>query len=242
MSSGVVYLPSGVANFVVVDTIISGQYAPALDTTAGVLRIDGQSDIPLSYPPNGGSSFTIEIPAVTVPSGQVRQARLLLNVHTALGHKQIRKVYRFVDVFDIPTDRDAVRSLLGVHDYEIGDHHIPLDQVYLNSYNNDFSAAFHLARISDNFLNEQFGQYLALKTSLATLPSLMVLLSKKQVSENGEFSRLGSAADLEKLAAGLQDQLSELMEDFGDYLIDTGFGTVNGLRFIAITPDEITGI
>jgi len=240
--SGVVYLPAGMTNTVTVEVIISGQYAPPTDTTVGVLQVDGQAPISLSFPPNGGSSFAVDIPAVTVPAGESRQAHLLLKVNTPLGSKQIRKVYRFIDVFDIPTDRDTVRSLLGVRDYEIPDHEIPLDQIYLSSYSRDFSAAFHLARSSDSTLTDQFGEYLSVKTALAVIPKMTMLLSKKQTSENGEFSRLGTASDLETLVESLQARLNELATILEDYLTDTGFGNLNSLRLIELTPDEITGV
>ena len=210
------YLASNDTHQITIPLIVGAEYT--VSTSNGRLTVRSNNiDTISEVTTDGGSEVTIELNTPVVPVGSFSLINYLIRVPTAVGVFQKRETLGVVDLLDIPATPDDVRNELGLDPEELSDEAIDYVEPYLKYYAN-LDPQFHTDRQTNEYLTKKFGDLIAVRAALDVAPTLINRLDKKRGTENGEVTRLGSAADLVKLIESLQDKLRDILEDLSEYV------------------------
>jgi hypothetical protein len=234
------YITSGLAHTEYFETLIGSEYVTPLTDLKVLLSVDGtvsQDTIPLA----NSNGFKYQFPVLTVPNGQSKNVQFYVEADTVAGLFRVRRSLNVINVMDIPTDASSVRDLLGVTVDELPDDALHLESNYIKTYKS-FTQAFHEDRLSDSRVTYLYAQYLRFYTALKVIPSLYLRLSKKDKTENGEFTRLADADNLSSLSNAIESDLQETIDQLDGYVLDSEVLIPTTVTFIDISPDRITGV
>ena len=126
---------------------------------------------------------------------------------------------------------------LGIREIEVGNDEIEIEQMYLKMYPL-FKPTFHTLRQTDLLLNNTFGQLIVLLTAASSAPKLLLRLSLKESTENGDFQRLGTGKDLLELIASLKAKANELITGLNDQLITPFTSSMTVFTLLAMTHES----
>lgn len=222
---------------ITIPLIVGVEYATPTADGKVTLRIDGVDQTkPIIKQEATEVSFNIETPSVA--AGTLKNIPFIVQIPTTLGSFSKRGVISVVDLLDIPATVDDILNLIGLHLFEINENNIDLVGAYLK-YFKLLKPEFHSLRISDDTLNKQFGDLIALTSALDLIPSLAVRLDKKRSTENGDVTRLATSEDLANLKKDLEDRLSSLMSDLSDYIDSSELAINPVFQFVPIYQHSI---
>lgn len=185
------------------------------------------------------SNIVVNIPATDTPITQLGYATVSVSCLTPYGGFISNNRYALLNYDDLFATHDDVRTLLGVTEIEVENHEIDLEQIYLKMYPL-FLGTFHTARQTDILLNNSFGRMLALTTAVYVAPRLLLRLAGQQQTENGQYKRWGSSANLADFITALQDQSNKAFIPLNAYLITPMAGFTGFFKVIQM-PHESTG-
>ena len=185
------------------------------------------------------SSFPLLSPASSVAVDQLGYASVSASGLTPLGAFNWSDKFALFNYDDLFATHEDVRVALGVRQIEVLDEEIEIEQMYLKMYRL-FKPAFHLARQTDILLNNTFGQLIVLLTAAYSAPKLLLRLSQKETTENGDFQRLGTGKDLLTLIGDLKAKANDMLLELNDELLVPLTGSASVFALLAM-PHESTG-
>ncbi|URG13852.1 hypothetical protein [Acinetobacter phage vB_AbaS_TCUP2199] len=177
------------------------------------------------------TDITFDILTPNVAAGQLHLIGVMLSAPTALGMFVHREMFGVVDSLDIPTDAEAVRTLLGVTPDELSDETIGIESHYVEVYRwmiNDF----HAVRQNDPYLTKRFGDLIAIIAAISLGPSMLIRLDKSRKTENGQVQRLMDPKYFQDFLDNLQDTLAKLQDDLADFLVIPEAVSVSIFEFV----------
>lgn len=234
------FLSAEMENQLVFDVEVRGEITLPTGNIKGRVILDGANLLDVDIPVEESTSYTLNLPPIQVLEGEVKNIRVQLQSPTQIGMFKLNKTYHIINDNNLDIDHDSVRLKLGVTEQEVFDSELNLEVVYLNSFR-VFKEKFFEDLQTKSRLRFVYGQYLTLVTAIGTIPKLVIRLAKKDATENGDFTRLANASDLDKLKDALGDELQNLLDELQEYLPDNPYG-LPIFEFVTIRPDLITGV
>ena len=210
------YLAPNDEHQVTVPVIVGAEYAIPTGDAKLAVRLNGSTDRS-TVQVQDSTDITFNLTTPDVPAGEVRYLNVEVSAPTNIGSFYQRMVFGVVDTLDIPTDGDAVRSLLGVTFEELPNENIDLEGRYVEVYKwliNDF----HTLRQNDPYLTKKFGDLIALISAIYVAPTLIISLDKSRKTENGQVQRIIENKYFQDFLDKLDDNLASLKEDLADFL------------------------
>ena len=234
------YLPAGLKNTFDFDCVVGTEYAIPSEDFQVLISVNGVLSS-LTIQAEEATSFSCPLPVVTVGKGEVANLNILVKAKTNIGTFLTRKMFKVLDLMDIPSDAFQVKRKLGLTNNDLTDAEIPVETCYIQTYGL-FTEAFHLSRLTDPIKTEIYSRFLTVFCALKVLPSLYIRLAKKDKTENAEFQRLADAKNLSDLQNHLIEEMNDIVAELGVDIVSTEslFPTI--LAFVDITPDRITGV
>lgn len=217
---------------ITVPVIVGAEYTlPTGDAKLSVRQsgVTVNSEVQISE----STDITFDILTPNVAAGELHLIGVQLSAPTELGMFTYREMFGVVDSLDIPTDAEAVRTLLGVTPDELSDETINIESHYVEVYrwmiNN-----FHTLRQNDPFLTKRFGDLIAIIAAISLGPSMLIRLDKSRKTENGQVQRLMDPKYFQNFLDNLQDTLARLKDDLADFLVIPDAVTVSIFEFVNV--------
>lgn len=233
------FLSAGIDNQIILEVKVKGEIISPSSNIKGRLILDGQLLDNVDLPVDESTTYFLNVDPITVDRGDIKNLRIQLQAPTPIGVYSFNSVYHIIDYLDIPVDYDSIRAKLGTLDSEINDFELNLEKTYLDSFK-IFSPQLFIDRDSSSNINYLYSQYLILASAISTAPTLLIRLAKKDATENGDFTRLANANNIQDLIDALKNELQDVLELLDDYLTDDLTSTAL-FQFVTISPDLITG-
>ena len=233
------FLSAGIENGLILEVKVKGEIIQPLSNIKGRLILDGTLLANVDLPVDTRTTYLLPVAPIAVSLGDVKNLRVQIQAPTAIGVYSLNSVYHIIDYSDIPIDYDSIRSKLGVLEDEVFDSELNMETTYLNSFK-VFNEQLFLDRVTSSNINYLYSQYLILAAAISTVPTLLLRLAKKDATENGEFTRLANAGDLQDLLEALNGELQGILDLLDEYTADNLTSTAI-FQFINISPDLITG-
>lgn len=226
------YLAPNDTHQITVPVIVGAEYTfPTGDAQLSVREsgVTQNSTIPLVE----ATEIVFDLMTPNALAGELKIINVSLRAPTQVGALNYREVFGVVDVLDIPTDCNQVRTLLGVTSDELPDDSINLESQYVEVYKwliNDF----HILRQNDAYLTKKFADIVAVIAAIVAAPTLIIRLDKSRKTENGQFQRLIDPKYFQDFLLNLDKKLADLKSDLEDFLEIPAEATYATLEFVNV--------